>query len=142
MSCCQAAQLVPRYFFEHDEGIDGLVSSSMKIKVVAPVRYGLEDQSCLPSTRPAEFVFLCSVFLAKFFLCHCGPCTAVPSLYPVSPCQKKNLKARSPSNGLFLTLLSLSTETQKNEFSQRNSTLLQKELFNDFFWVVGVYSDD
>ena len=49
MSCCQAARPVPRYFYEHDEGIDGVVSSTVKIKVVAPIRYGLEDQSCLPS---------------------------------------------------------------------------------------------
>ena len=49
MSWFQAARLVPRYFSEHDEGIDGVVSSMMKIKVVAPIRYGLEDQSYLPS---------------------------------------------------------------------------------------------
>ena len=57
MSCCQAARPVSRDLYEHDEGIDGIVSSTMKIKVVAPIRYGLEDHSCLPS--PMSFFHSC-----------------------------------------------------------------------------------
>ena len=41
MSCCQAARLVPRDFFGHDEGIDGVVSSTLKMEVFAPIRYGV-----------------------------------------------------------------------------------------------------
>ena len=78
------------FFFEHDEGIDGVVSFTMKMEVVAPTRYGLEDQCCLPSTRPVEFFLTVFSCLGQvFFLSHCGPCTALPSSYPVSPCQKK-----------------------------------------------------
>ena len=33
----------------HDEGMDGVVSIHGEIKVAAPIRYGLEDLSCLPS---------------------------------------------------------------------------------------------
>ena len=58
-----------KIFFRHDEGIDCVVSSAVKVKVVASIRYGLGDQSCLPSTRPAECAVLCSFVMAKFFLC-------------------------------------------------------------------------
>ena len=54
MSFCQAARLVQRDLYEHDEGIDDVDSIhdegqilqiflQMKIKI----RYALEDQSCL-----------------------------------------------------------------------------------------------
>ena len=109
MSCCQAARLVPN-FFEHDEGIDGVVSSTMKIKVVAPIRYGLEDQSCLPSTRPAEFVYLRSVVMAEFFCLtadlalRCFPCILYhrvkkrsPDCAPHRSCAPETPTPRAPS---------------------------------------------
>ena len=33
----------------HDEGIDGVGSIHGETKVATPIRYGLEDFSCLPS---------------------------------------------------------------------------------------------
>ena len=40
-----------------DEGTDGVVSSTMKIKVIAPTRYGLEDLPCVPASL--SFCFFC-----------------------------------------------------------------------------------
>ena len=45
MSCCQAARHVPRDFFFARQGKDDGVSPTMKIQVVAPIRYGLENLS-------------------------------------------------------------------------------------------------
>ena len=45
----------PGDFWAHDEGTDGDVSSTVKVKAVAPMRYGLEDFSCLPSVFSAVF---------------------------------------------------------------------------------------
>ena len=48
-----------------DEGIDGVVSSTMKIKVVAPIRYVLEDQSCFHSQM--SFYHSCTMIVSLQF---------------------------------------------------------------------------
>ena len=74
---------VPKdFFWGHDEGTDDIVSSTMKTKVVAPIRCGLEDFSYRPSVFQQMWtskeaantesgpVFVSSPFWRATFRCH------------------------------------------------------------------------